>query len=167
MSFDSSTLNFLLITLIVVGIWGLILWSNTRSMHKQLIRVAQQQSAIRQNDEVRQLCRAVHYLHPTLHAGIDYSVSDGGPDQKPYISQWRNTHIPQPGREELDRALQAISGVDPVKDHAAQRLSEYPSIGDQLDAAYKARQGDDSEQVRLDGLIAQVKQKYPKSDETL
>ena len=167
MSFDSSTLNFLLITLIVVGIWGLILWSNTRAMHKQIIRVAQQQSTIRQNDEVRQLCRAIHYLHPTVHAGIDYVVNDGGPDKKPYIAKWLHANIPQPGREELDSALQAISGIDPAKDHAGQRLQEYPSVGDQLDAAYKARQGDDTEQVRLDGLIAQVKQKYPKSDDTL
>lgn len=167
MSFDSSTLNFLLITLIVVGIWGLILWSNTRSMHKQIIRVAQQQSAIRQNDEVRQLCRAIHYLHPTVHAGIDYIVNDGGPGKKPYIAQWLHTNIAEPGQEELDRALQAISGVDPVKDHATQRLRAYPSVGDQLDAAYKARHGDDSDQVRLDALITQVKQQYPKSDETL
>ena len=57
MSFDSSTLNFLLITLVVVGVWGFILWSNTRAAHKQIIQVAQQQSSIRQDDEVRQLCR--------------------------------------------------------------------------------------------------------------
>lgn len=167
MSFDSSTMNFLLITLVVVGVWGFILWSNTRAMHKQILQVAQQQSTIRKNDDVRQLCRAIHYLHPTIHAGIDYIVNDDHPEQEPYIAKWLNTGIPQPQAEELERALNAISGVDPVKDHAAQRLREYPSIGDQLDAAYKARQGDDTDQVRLDGLIRKVKEKYPKSDEAL
>ena len=167
MSFDSSTLNFLLITLVVVGVWGFILWSNTRTMHKQIIQVAHQQSAIRQDDEVRQLCRAVHHLHPTVHAGIDYIVSPGGPGQKPYISRWLHTSIAQPGPEALEQALAYISGIDPAKDHAAQRIREYPSVGDQLDAAYKARHGDDSDQVRLDGLIAQVKEKYPKSDDAL
>ena len=167
MSFDSSTLNFLLITLVVVGVWGLILWSNTRAAHKQIIQVARQQSAIRQDDEVRQLCRAIHHLHPTTHAGIDYIVSAGDSGQRPYISNWLNTSIPQPGAEEIEQALRSISGVDPAKDHAAQRIREYPSVGDQLDAAYKARQGDDSDQVRLDAQITQIKGKYPKSDEVL
>jgi len=167
MEFDSSTLNFLLITLVVVGIWGIILWSNTRAAHKQIIRVAQQQTAIRQDDNVRQLCRAIHHLYPTVHAGIDYIVSSGGPDQTAYIAQWSHSNIPQPGPEELAEAMQAISGVDPVKDHAVQRLREYPSVGDQLDALYKARLGDDSELSRLDGMIRRVKEKYPKSDEAL
>ena len=167
MSFDSSTMNFLLITLVVVGVWGFILWSNTRAMHKQIIQVAHQQSAIRQNDEVRQFCRALHHLHPSVHAGIDYVVKYDGPGQKPYIAKWLHTSIPQPTPEALERALQEISGVDPVKDHSTQRLREYPSVGDQLDAAYKARHGDDSDQVRLDEQIRRVKEKYPKSDETL
>lgn len=167
MSFDSSTMNFLLITLVVVGVWGMILWSNTRAMHRQIIQVAKQQSAIRQDDEVRQLCRAIHHLHPETHAGIDYIVSTGGPGQKPYIARWLHTGIPQPGDDELERALASISGVDPIKDHAAQRAREYPSVGDQLDAAYKARHGDDNDQVRLDAMIKQVKDKYPKSDEAL
>jgi len=167
MSFDSSTLNFLLITLIVVGIWGFILWSNTRSMHKQILRVAHQQSAIRQDDTVRQLCRAIHHMYPTVHAGVDYVVSPGGPGQHAYIAQWNHSNIPQPGPEELEDALKAVSGVDPVKDHAAQRAREYPSIGDQLDAAYKARHGDDSDQARLDEMIRKIKEKYPKSDDAL
>ena len=167
MAFDSSTLNFLLITLAVVSVWGLILWSGGRATRRQIIQVAQQQSAIRQNDEVRQLCRAIHHLHPTTHAGIDYIVSDGGPGQKPYIAKWLHTNIPQPSDEDLERAIREITGVDPIKDHAAQRLREYPSVGDQLDAAYKARQGDASEQGRLDALITSVKAKYPKSDEVL
>ena len=42
------------------------------------------------------------------------------------------------------------------------RRSEYPSIEDQLDAAFKARRGDDTEQQELDNRIAEIKSKYPK-----
>ena len=167
MLFDSSTLNVFLIILLIVCIWVFILWSNARTMHKQILQVAQQQSVIRHDDDVRLLCRAIHSLQPTVHAGIDYIVSTGGPDQDPYISDWRHSSIPQPKPEELEQALRIISGIDPVKDHAAQRLREYPSVGDQLDAAYKARQGDDADQLRLDGQISMIKKKYPKSDEYL
>ena len=167
MMFDSSTVNVFLVILLVVGIWVFILWSNSRSMHKMIHRVARQQSFIRQDDAVRLLCRAIHYLQPTVHAGIDYIVSPGGADQGPYVSEWRHTSIPQPKPEEIERAIKVVSGVDPARDHAAQRIAEYPSVGDQLDAAYKSRQGDDTEQVRLDGQISMVKKKYPKSDEDL
>ena len=116
---------------------------------------------------MRELCRAVHYLHPRLHAGIDYIVNKQGPGQKAYIQEWFHTAIPQPTEVELEKALQKLSGTDPIKDHAAQRLKEYPSVGDQLDAAYKARRGDHTEQNQLDALITSIKEKYPKSDETL
>ena len=44
----------------------------------------------------------------------------------------------------------------------SQRLAEYPSLGDQMDASFKARQGDNSQQLAIDTLIAAVKIKYPK-----
>jgi len=167
MSFDSSTFNFFLVILLFVCIWVIVLWSSARTMHKQIHQVAQQQSVIRHDDAVRLLCRAIHSLHPTVHAGIDYIVSAGGPEQNPYIVKWLHTSIPEPKPEELEQALEKISGIDPVKDHAAQRLREYPSVGDQLDAAYKARHGDDADQLSLDGQISMIKKKYPKSDDYL
>lgn len=42
------------------------------------------------------------------------------------------------------------------------RSYAYPPIGDQLDAAYKARQGDPTQQQAIDAQIAQVKAQYPK-----
>jgi len=42
------------------------------------------------------------------------------------------------------------------------RALEYPSLGDQADAAFKARQGDDSQQLAIDTIIEAVKTKYPK-----
>ena len=165
--FDNSTINVFLILMLIVGVWVFILWSNARSMHRQILHVAQQQSLIRHNDDVRSLCRAIHFLQPTVHAGTDYIISVDGPGQKPYIAQWMHSNIPQPTGEELEQALQSTSDIDPVKDHASLRLREYPSVGDQLDAAYKARRGDHSEQNRLDDQISMTKEKYPKSDEYL
>jgi len=51
--------------------------------------------------------------------------------------------------------------------YAAMRRSEYPSIQDQLDAAYKARRGNTAEQEELDNRIEKIKNKYPKSDDAL
>jgi hypothetical protein len=164
MLFDSSTLNTLLVVLLVVGIWVYILRLNARTTNKIIQRVAQQQSVIRHDESVRLFCRALHLLQPNAHAGTDYIVSEGGPDQGPYIAEWLNFKIPQPKAEEIERALKKISEVDPAKDHATQRLSEYPSIGDQLGAAYNARHGDNEDQIRLDEQIRKVKEKYPKSE---
>ena len=42
------------------------------------------------------------------------------------------------------------------------RERSYPEIGDQLDAAYWARQGDNTTQVALDAEILAIKEKFPK-----
>jgi len=122
MVFDSSSLNLILIIFLIVGVWLIILWSNTRTMYKHIHQVAQQQSVIRHGDDARSLCRAIHRLQPTVHAGIDYVIKEDGPDQNPYIAKWFNSSIPQPKPEELDEALSAIEGVNPMRDHATQRL---------------------------------------------
>ena len=49
-------------------------------------------------------------------------------------------------------------------DYKQIRQFKYPAEGDQLDAAYKARLGDTSEQTTIDAAIAAVKTKYPKDD---
>jgi hypothetical protein len=51
--------------------------------------------------------------------------------------------------------------------YAAMRRAEYPSVEDQLDAAFKARHGDPGEQLEIDKKIEEIKSKYPKSDEQL
>jgi hypothetical protein len=165
--FENPTMNYILIMLVLVFIWVFALRMNNRSTQQLIHQVARQQSLIRQSEDVRLLCRAIHHLYPSIHAGTDYIVSKDGPDQKAHIEEWLHTNLPQPTQEQLDEALREISSVDPVRDHAAQRRAEYPSVGDQLDAAWKARQGDHSEQQRLDAQIARIKEKYPKSDASL
>jgi hypothetical protein len=135
-------------------------------MHGQLNVLAQQQSLIRHDESARELCRAVHVLQPDAHAGIDYVIRHDRPGQPPYLAEWRAPG-PQPSGDELRRALSKISSEDLEKNYASLRRAEYPSIGDQLDAAYKARQGNDAEQSDIDARIRAIKEKYPKSDDCL
>jgi hypothetical protein len=163
---DTGTLAILGFIFLVLGMWVLFLWRNTRKMHEQLKHVAQQQSLIRHDDSARELCRAVHLLQPDAHAGVDYIIRHDQPGQDPYLAEW-HAASPQPSREDLRRALVKIAHDKPEKNYASLRRAEYPTVGDQLDAAYKARQGNDVDQVQIDELIRKVKDKYPKSVECL
>lgn len=42
------------------------------------------------------------------------------------------------------------------------RREEYPSLGDQMDAMFKARQGDNADLLAIDNKIKAVKAKYPR-----
>ena len=44
------------------------------------------------------------------------------------------------------------------------RRAEYPSVEEQLDAAYQVRQGDNAKQLEVDEKIRHVQEKYPKTD---
>jgi len=166
MMWDTGTVAILGFILLVVCAWILFLWQNTRRMHEQLKQVAEQQSLIRHDDSARELCRAVHLLQPNAHAGVDYVIRHDNPGDEPYLDEWHVSER-QPTREELRHALEQIIHDNIGKNYASMRRSEYPSVGDQLDAAYKARQGNDAEQIAIDALISEVKEKYPKSVECL
>ena len=166
MALDSTALNFLLILLLVIAFWGFIIWNNTRKMHVQIQQVAHQQSVIRNNDNARALCRAIHMLQPDVHAGVDYVIEEGGPDGKPYLAEWLAS-TPQPTTRQLQDALEKLSKSRAPDDLADLRKAEYPSVEQQLEAAYEARQGDDTRQKELDARITEIREKYPKSDDSL
>jgi len=139
-------------------------WSNTRDARRHTKRIFQQQHLIRVYPDAHRLSQAVHLLHPSVRLGFDYIIEqDDG--KLPYISEW-NAGGSMPTQAELDDALRKVTAIDSTG-YAAMRRSEYPSIEEQLDAAYKARRGDITEQAELDNRIEQVKDKYPKSDDDL
>jgi len=72
-----------------------------------------------------------------------------------------------PTPAEIDDALKKVAAIDCTGYAAMRRSGEYPSIEEQLDAAFKARRGDFAEQDMLDNRIQQTKEKYPKSDDAL
>ena len=164
MGLDNTMIGALIV--LMVGLSAIVFfnWSNTRNARRHTEKIFQQQHLVRTHPDVHRLSQAVHLLHPSVRLGFDYVIEhDDG--KLPYISEW-NTGGEMPTKAELDEALKKVTAIDSTG-YAAMRRSEYPSIEDQLDAAYKARRGDFTEQEELDNRIEQVKDKYPKSDDAL
>ena len=164
MGLDNTMIGALIV--LMVGLSAIVFfnWSNTRNARRHTEKIFQQQHLVRTHPDVHRLSQAVHLLHPSVRLGFDYVIEhDDG--KLPYISEW-NTGGEMPTKAELDEALKKVTAIDSTG-YAAMRRSEYPGIEDQLDAAYKARRGDFTEQEELDNRIEQVKDKYPKSDDAL
>lgn len=166
MALNNDSFLILIFILLAVCFWVFVLWRNSRQLHQQIQQVAGQHSLIRHDDRVRTLCRAVHLLQPSVTAGVDYVIRHDSPGSAPYIAEW-NSSKPQPRPEELKAALEKLSDINLESEYAAMRREEYPSVGEQLDAAYQARQGNDAKQIEVDEKIRLVKEKYPKTDECL
>jgi hypothetical protein len=164
MVLDNTLIGALIILLLGLFAFIFITWSNTRSARKHTENIFQQQHMVRTYPDVHRLSQAVHLLRPSVRLGFDYVIKQGH-GKLPYISSW-DTGGSMPTQAELDDVLKKVAAIDSTG-YAAMRRSEYPSIEDQLDAAYKARRGDTIEQEELDNRIEQVKNKYPKSDDAL
>lgn len=164
MGLDNTMIGALLVLLVGLSAIVFFNWSNTRNARKHTKKIFQQQHLVRTHPDVHRLSQAVHLMRPSVRLGFDYVIEhDDG--KLPYISEW-NTGGDMPTQAELDEALKKVTAIDSTG-YAAMRRSEYPSIEDQLDAAYKARRGDFTEQEEVDNRIEQIKNKYPKSDDAL
>lgn len=87
------------------------------------------------------------------------------------IKNWSNsTHIPFDKVSDVPLAVDFAGDTDDdltvANEYNYKEIREvkYPNLGDQMDAAYKARLGDTSEQTTIDAAIKAVKDKYPKDD---
>ena len=156
--------NIIIGVLAVVCVWILIMWNNSRKMNDAIKLVAQQHSLLRYDERAHMLCRAIHILNPNVTAGIDYIIRHETLEKEPYIAEW-TTNVSRPTEEEINSALLEISDVHHEDKYAALRRAEYPSVGEQLDAAYQGRQGNNARQLEVDEKIFRVKEKYPKTDE--
>jgi hypothetical protein len=164
MLMDKTLIYALIVLFIGLTVFVLITWSNTRAARQHIKEIFQQQKLIKTNPDVHRLSQAVHLLHPSARLGFDYLIKQEN-GELPTLAAW-NTAGTMPTQAELDEALREVTAID-SRGYAAMRRSEYPGIEDQLDAAYKARRGDPTEQEELDARIEQIKNKYPKSDEEL
>jgi hypothetical protein len=158
---DTFTLVVFVAMFAIMGGWIYVISQNAHKTTRQVQQIAEQHTLIHSDNRARSICRAVHQLHPLMHAGVDFVIKRDGPDQAPYIADWYAVD-PKPTPEELEAVLPTIPAAD--QDYAELRRLEYPSVGDQLDAAYKVRHGDNSEQIQIDATIAEVKARYPKSE---
>ena len=150
---------FLILIVVLGGGWLYVLSRNTESMRRQLLQISRQHTLINADDKARAICIAVHKIQPDLHVGVDFIIASDGKG-KSYIAEW-NVDVPRPTDAEINQALSIIEHDD----YAAKRLQEYPSVGDQLDAAFKARQGNSVEQNHQDAIIADVKARHPNPGE--
>lgn len=82
-----------------------------------------------------------------LTAGARYAVPSYEITETKVIRKWGKAQLKPEDELELVRNL---------------RKAQYPSIGDQLDAAFKARNGDTAQQEEIDAKIACVKASFPK-----
>lgn len=95
-----------------------------------------------------------------------------GDDKATVISKCNSwNYTPEPYDSESDIPV-AVGDVlefneveieDPNVDYRAARLEHYPRLEKQMDAAYWARQGDDTQQKTVDAEILNVKTKIPKT----
>ena len=161
---DKGVTNIIIVVLVAACIWLYILWRNSRRMDDTINLIAQQHDLIRNDERARTLCRAIHILNPDFTVGVDYFIGRDGPEQEPYITKWI-TSSSRPTEVEISSALLEISDIHHEAKYAAMRRTEYPSVEEQLDAAYQARQGNTAKQLEVDEKISRVKEKYPKTDE--
>jgi hypothetical protein len=161
-----DNINIIIGVLAGVCIWILILWNNSRKMNDVINLVAKQHSLLRNDERAHMLCRAIHILNPNVTAGVDYVIRHETPEKEPYIAEW-TADISQPTGEEINAALLEISDIHHEDKFSAMRRAEYPSVEEQLDAAYQARHGDNAKQLEVDEKIRSVKERYPKRDECL
>jgi hypothetical protein len=165
MAIDNTLISAILVILIGLVAWIVIIWTNSRAAHERTHLILQQHHLVATNQAAHRLSQAVHLLHPNVRLGIDYSICCDKSVDEPYISQW-NAGGSMPTKSDLDDAFTRVPEVD-SRGYADMRRAEYPSVEDQLDAAFKARHGDVTEQEELDKIIEQIKSKYPKTEDDL
>ena len=161
---DNGILAIIVVVLISTSIMIFVLWKNSRRMDEDIRRTAQQRDLVRHDERALMLCRAVRILNPNVIAGVDYLIKQDAPDQDPYIGEWL-ADTARPTDEELGEALREVSDAHHEEKYAAMRRADYPSVEEQLNAAYQTRQGDDTKQREVDERIRRVKEHYPKGNE--
>ena len=160
---DNGVTNIAVLLLLLVCFWIFFLWKNSRKLNSDIKHVAQQHHLIRHDDRVRTLCQAIHLINPNVSAGVDYVIRHDDPQGDPVIAGW-NADAPRPTEEQLQRALSEIRSVYHEEEYAQMRRAEYPSVEEQLEAAFEARQGNIAMQQEVDEKIRRVREKYPKSE---
>jgi len=166
MNIDFFTLSAVAVVLfvLVVVIWG---WLRARKSDQETLEQFRSQlrdvssGAVIPSTGARQLCRAVRCMYPAAQVGVDFSVADG--ETGPFIREW-SLLVPQPDDARLQKAIKECKASTETSAYREERAFAYPSVGDQLDALYKARQGDSSALDQIDSQIAAVKQQFPRPD---
>lgn len=73
--------------------------------------------------------------------------------------EWLSNEFEMPSKEEVEAEVARLQAEYDAKEYARQRAPEYPPIGDQLDALFKAG----AFPADMAAKIQAVKDKYPKA----
>jgi hypothetical protein len=87
----------------------------------------------------------------------DFELRDDSDGKGAYIDAWRSDK-PQPSASEIQTAQDEYQAEYDNQEYARNRKTEYPDIGDQLDAIWKG--GEEADAMKI--IVNQVKAKYPK-----
>jgi len=100
------------------------------------------------------------YLDRKVDFTKDVKLQDDGSGA--YIKEW-NVEEAQPTEEQLNALTVETDTLENNKIAIANRLNEYPSLGDIVDAIFKKEAGDSTEFDALATKRTTVKNKYTKS----
>lgn len=99
-----------------------------------------------------------------LVPGCQWTITDGTSinweNGSPTNFIWHEETIPCPTKQEIEDAIEQVKQKIEAEKYRRQRYKEYPSIGDQLDALFKA--GVFPEEMAAQ--IQAIKDKYPKGN---
>lgn len=166
MYFDNFTIGALVIFVVVLLVFFYLHESNKKEVREQIADMERRLHDLYtepsvHSREAREMCAAIHHLYPDAVAGEHFALADDG--EGPYIKVWMMEN-PQPSSTELREIVEQHSHEWTATGYQEARLAEYPSVGDQLDALYKARHGDESELQVIDEQIKTVKAQHPNID---
>ncbi len=115
MYFDALSISAILISIGVMITVLILMRRLNRDMHVRMRQVAQHAALLHTNHSARELCVAIHRLHPDTCPGIDYMIKDDADGAGPYIKEWR-VDAAKPSTEQIQRALRVSqpSGTEPV-----------------------------------------------------
>jgi hypothetical protein len=163
MSLDAFTISAISVVLLLAVLLVIVSFVTSRATQSRVAALERSLPAPKPTPArvrgQRELCGAIHRLHPNARVGVDFHVKDDG--QGPAIAEWL-LPTPQPTKEQLETAMTEYLREQQDEAYREARLAEYPSIGDQMDALYKARQGDPAELAAVDARIHEVKARHPK-----
>jgi len=96
----------------------------------------------------------IHQVISSLLPGAEFSIKDNDYDQ---IDWWDEVYQ-KPTKEEIEAEIKRLQAQYNTTEYQRQRVTEYPSIGDQLDDLFRAG----AFSPEMADKIQAVKDKYPK-----
>lgn len=166
MIIDTFAISAILIGILVIVAIVLTIRSSGRDTAAEVQRLRDQvekmeRETLLPSHASREMCCAIRSIYPHALHGIDYQLGDDG--NGPYIKEWLLEHpIPEP--HHIEAAIGQYRQMVQESNYREMRRSTYPSMGDQLDALYKARLGNEAALRMIDEQIERVKERYPKPE---